>query len=109
MSVKLTPIVCGTDWQEVLTEWTIDGVVQDLAAYEWDCHFKVEQGTKQAVVVAPALATTTSGLTMTLTDTQTLVLPVGVLFFNLLATQNGWTQEVVSGTVMVELGVTTNV
>lgn len=103
--LKLTNIIRGTDWRETLAEWTIDGTVQDLSAYVWDCQFKAEQGTDKAITVAPTLAITADGLTITLSDTQTLELPTGVLFYNVLATQGDWTQEVVGGTVLVDAGV----
>lgn len=111
-NLKLNPIIRGTDWATHL-KWQIEDatgtpITQQWADYELDCHFKTEQGTDKVITVVPTLSVfDAETLQVTLDELQTQELPVGVLYFNLLATKSGWTQQVIAGTVMVNAGVTT--
>ncbi len=110
-NLKLPEIIRGADWAAHLS-WTIEDdtgtpVPQDWYDYELDCQFKTEQGTDKPVIVAPTLSIIDAEtLQITLDETQTEALPVGVLFFNLLATRSSWTQQVIAGTIIVSPGVT---
>lgn len=108
MSIELTPLVRGTDWAETMTEWRIDNVIQDLSLYEWDCQFKCQKGVDKPVTVLPTIVLDSRGLTISIADTDTIDLPVGNLYFNILATQNDITQQVVHGVVEVQAGVSRN-
>lgn len=103
----IRPIIRGTDWQWFVQWLDSDGNPHDLALYEFDCQFKTEQGTEQPIEVSPDISIVGDKLRLMLTDAQTLNLEAGVLYFNLLATANGWTDEVCRGVITVDAGVTT--
>ncbi|MBS9781336.1 MAG: hypothetical protein KGV56_02470 [Gammaproteobacteria bacterium] len=108
---KLKPITRGTDWLEVFTG-TKDGTPYDMRLYEWDCHFKTEQGVEKPIAVKPKIVVEQDKIALIINDYDTEQLPVGVLFYNLLRTSpitgwdNGYTEAICEGTVLVKPGVT---
>ncbi len=108
---NLSPITRGADWLEVFTG-TKDGAPYDMRLYDWECHFKAEQGVEQPIAVAPKIIVEQDKISLIINDSDTEKLPAGVLFYNLLRTSqvtgwdNGYTEPILEGTVLVKAGVT---
>lgn len=111
-TLNLPTIVRGTDWRHDFELFDEDGngnlIRQNWLDYALDCQFKSEQGTDKAITVTPTLSVVgTDVMQISLTELQTLELPVGVLFYNLLITKADTTEQLIKGTITVDAGITT--
>lgn len=114
LDLELTKITRGVDWFDAII-WKVEDeqgnlAIQDWRDYELVCHFKTAPAATRAIQVQPQLAIKgedSEVLQLVLDEQQTRELPAGRLYFNLLATKDGITQEVVDGKVWVSSGVST--